>query len=109
MANPFTTETPDMINIASGEIATPEIQCDLSSAKQKGKDKFSQFVESKLLTQEPDVFSKISQTKLRTFSTSRRPSKDKRQSRNTVDLRNDTKFLVRIFAMATSRQINTES
>ena len=48
--NLFSKEAPeDLQNIASKDLVTKEIECDLLAAKQKGQEQLNQFVEERIL------------------------------------------------------------
>ena len=68
MSNLFEVED-NMVNIASGKIASAIVSKDMISAKVIGEQKCKTFMSEQLLTNEPDLFATLKATKLNTFST----------------------------------------
>ena len=105
MTNPFEVEG-DMVNIASGKVATPSVSNDMISAKDIGERKCKTFMSEQLLTSEPDLFATLKATKLNTFSTMERKTNVKTSKGQIVELKNDLKFVSRLLAVGKSRNID---
>ena len=78
MINPFDTDLEDLVNITSGEVARPDVKKDLLSASIIGEDKLDNFIKQKVTpeeSEEPDLFSSIESTKLKSFSRKNVPVK----------------------------------
>ena len=105
MTNPFEVEG-DMVNIASGKVATTSVSNDMISAKDIGERKCKIFMSEQLLTSEPDLFATLKATKLNTFSTMERKTNVKTSKGQIVELKNDLKFVSRLLAVGKSRNID---
>ena len=108
MCNPFDNSLEDMINIASGAVASPEIQRDMLNSKELGENKCVSFIKERLLTGNPDIFASIQASKLKTF-TIRKPSTRFRTTKSKiVELKSDIKFMSRLLAVGRSRDVDME-
>ena len=105
MTNLFEGEG-DMVNIASGKVATPSVSNDMISAKDIGERKCKTFMSEQLLTSEPDLFATLKATKLNTFSTMERKTNVKTSKGQIVELKNDLKFVSRLLAVGKSKNID---
>jgi hypothetical protein len=70
--NPFELDQSEMVHITSGIIANDKVKNDLQNVKSIG-DLLSAFVQTKLLSKEPDIFAAIQKTKLHTISSLTKP------------------------------------
>lgn len=106
MANPFDVQDDGMINIASGTLATDDVCKDMLAAKQVGESKCKKFINESLLADECDIFSTIPSTKLKTFSIMTKKNNVKTSKGQIVELKNDVKFVSRLLAIGSSRNID---
>ena len=112
MINPFDTDLEDLVNITSGEVARPDVKKDLLSASIIGEDKLDNFIKQKVTpeeSEEPDIFSSIESTKLKSFSRKNVPVKAQTSKGKVVELKNDSKFIARLLAIGESREIDIEN
>ena len=112
MINPFDTDLEDLVNITSGEVARPDVKKDLLSASIIGEDKLDNFIKQKFTpeeSEEPDLFSSIESTKLKSFSRKNVPVKAQTSKGKVVELKNDSKFIARLLAIGESREIDIEN
>ena len=105
MSNPFETQSNDLVNIASGEVAGAAVQGDMLRAKEIGEKKCVEFMNQKLMSGSPDIFTTIPSSKLKTFS-QKKMSTVKTSSGKVVELKNDVKFISRLLAVGKSREID---
>ena len=66
-ADPFDAEMAELINISSGAIAPEDVKHDLLNVKEVGEENAMDFMENRLICEEPDIFSPIKQIKSKTF------------------------------------------
>lgn len=96
MSNPFSPECPsELVNICSGVLADKETASDMENAYLKGDEKFENY-STKILCEEPDIFSKIKTTRLRTFKSMAKPTSAKTSSGMVVPIKNDCRFWARL-------------
>ncbi|CAB3997096.1 Hypothetical predicted protein [Paramuricea clavata] len=105
MSNPFEVED-NMINIASGKVATADVSRDMNCAKDIGEQKCKNFISEQLLSEKPDLFATIKATKLSTFSTMDKKAKVKTSKGQIVELKNDLKFITRLLAVGKARDVD---
>ena len=96
MINPFDTGLEDLVNITSSEVFRPDVKKDLLSARIIGEDKLDNFIKQKVTpeeSEEPDIFSSIELTKLKSFSRKNVPVKAQTSKGKVVELKNDSSLL----------------
>ena len=109
MMNPFSQDSPEeLANICSGLIADCKTTDDIATAYDKGDLKFKDFVQTRLLTEHPDIFSKMSKLKLATFKSLEKAKSARTADGNIVPIRNDFRFLARLLLIAKNREIDLE-
>jgi hypothetical protein len=107
MSNPFSSESPtELVNICSGVVADEKTAEELTDAYIKGNEKAEQFMKSKILCQEPDIFSPLTKMKLRIFKTMAKPKATKTASGKIVPIKNDCKFWARLVLIAKNRNVD---
>lgn len=108
MCNPFDKSLEDMINIANGAVASPEIQQEMLHSKELGENKCVSFIKERLLTDNPDIFSPIQASKLKTFTIRKPSTRVKTTKGKIVELKSDIKFMTRLLAVGRSREVDME-
>ena len=104
--NPFESCKEDLVNIASGVAASPEIIKDLSSAREKDERAYQVFVETRLKTG-TSFFDKISKMKLKTFKDLRVKITTKVGNMETI-LKADHRLFGRMLLIALSRKLEID-
>ena len=101
MINPFTGTSASVINIASGVVASKDIEADMMRADEQGDSLCPKFAEEKLLSAESDIFSTIKRNNLKTFgSLFQKPKGSKRLHQ--VSVESSTNFFARLILLANS-------
>jgi hypothetical protein len=109
MSNPFSPESPtELVNICSGVVADEETTKDLQNAYVKGDERLEQYFETRLLCEEPDIFSRIEKMKLKSFNTMAKSTTTRTSSSSVVTVKNDCRFWARLLLIARNRDINLE-
>ena len=67
MINPFACDQTALVNLSSGLLASPETSKDLLGAEELGERCLLQFLEERILCDQPDIFSTIKRNNIRTF------------------------------------------
>ena len=107
MSNPFSPESPtELVNICSGVVADEETTKDLQNAYVKGDERLEQYFETRLLCEEPDIFSRIEKMKLKSFNTMAKSTTTRTSSGSVVTVKNDCRFWARLLLIARNRDIN---
>ena len=102
--NPF--EPSDAIfNIASGVTATAELERDCLVALKIGEKGLQDFIESRLQHQSVGFYDRLSQTKLKTFSTMLKTSRHK-TNKGKVSLQADRNLFARMIVIAQTRLLD---
>ena len=68
MINPFDTDLEELVNITNGEVAHSDVKQELLMANVIGEGKLHAFINEKVTSNTPDIFSSIPSTKLKMFS-----------------------------------------
>ena len=67
LGDPFDVNMAELINISSGVVASDDVRDDLLNVKEVGDQNATNFMENRLICEEPDIFSPIKQNKSKTF------------------------------------------
>ena len=104
MANPFNVDQTSLVCISSGVVLDDSIADDLLGAERLGESQFSEFCETNLFGDSPDIFAKIMLNKLRTFASKKLAAKDsKGQEIVTKSSRNP---FAKLLVLSKTREIN---
>ena len=107
VSNPFSSESPtELVNICSGVVADENTADELTDTYIKGNEKAEQVMESKILCEEPDIFSPSTTMKLQTFKTLTKPKATKTAFGKIVPIKNDCKFWARLVLIAKNRKLD---
>jgi hypothetical protein len=68
MVNPFENDHQGLVHLSSGVVATTAVESDMKNMFEKGDIAAVKFMRSNILSPEPDIYTPIKKTKLRTFS-----------------------------------------
>ena len=63
MTNPFSVDQTELVGISSGVEVEGKVADNILEAEQLGEQQFSDFFQSTLLSDKPDIFTKIKQNK----------------------------------------------
>ena len=109
MSNPFSPESQtEMFNIRSGVIADEETTTDLQNAYVKGDERVEQYFHTKILCEEPNIYSKIEKMKLKCFNTMAKSRATRTSSGSVVTVKNDCRFWARLLMIARNQDIDLE-
>ena len=109
MSNPFSPESPtELFNIYSGVVADEETRRDLQNAYVKGDERVEQYSHTKVLCEEPDIFSKIEKMKLKSFNTMAKAKATRTSSGSVVTVKNDCRFWARLLMIARNRDVDLQ-
>ena len=104
MANPLNVDQSSLLCISSGVQLDDSIADVLLGAERLGENKFFEFCETNLFSESPDLFAKITQNKLRTFSSKQLIAKNsKGQEIVTKSSRN---LFAKLLVLSRTREIN---
>ena len=104
MANPFNGDQVELVNISSGVEVGSDVADRILHAEELGENQFSEFCQTNLFTDSPDIFSNIKKNKLRTFSSEKMMVKDSRGRQSTV--KTNRNLFARLLVISKSREIN---
>ncbi|CAB4041219.1 Hypothetical predicted protein, partial [Paramuricea clavata] len=68
MTNLFNADQAELVGLSSGVEVESKVADNILQAKQLGEHQFSEFCQNNLFCDKPDLFTKIKQNKLKTFS-----------------------------------------
>jgi hypothetical protein len=74
MINPFETEQEELLALASGVMVDNQVADNLLNAEVLGEQQFVKFSKSNLLSDDPDIFTKLKRNKIQTFSSTKQLS-----------------------------------
>ena len=104
MTNPFSADQRELVGISSGVEVESKIADNILQAEQLGEQQFSDFFESNLLSDKPDLFTKIKQNKLKPFSSKHLTVKNSKGRQLVVKTSRD--LFARLLIMSKSREID---
>ena len=105
--NPFENDSPDeLVNIVSGAVLDEDAVQDIDRAYTVGNEKFLQFVDTKVACENPCIFDKMTLLKLKTFKAKKTSAKTSKGE--TVQIKSEYKFWVRLPLIAKHRNIDTK-
>ncbi|KAL8619632.1 hypothetical protein ACOMHN_019687 [Nucella lapillus] len=106
-ANPFKCNT-DLMNIASGTVASKEIADDLKNAHTKGETDYATFKRERLESDEPTkkFYDSMKKASLKTFGSAAKKRKTKYSDGRSVILKADRWLFGRMILMGQSRNLN---
>ena len=64
MVNPFDNEYQGLVHLASGSVATESVTSDMKTMLEKGECAAVEFMESNIVGEEPDIYTKKKKTQL---------------------------------------------
>ena len=100
MVNPFEPGREEIVHLTSGLLATEEVRSDVLMAKEAGEEKLQTFIQEKLLVPEPDIFSKISMLKLKTFTSMVKKVKVTSKNSTEATLKSNRNLFARMLLLA---------
>ena len=115
MVNPFEVdidatedEKQPLINIATSGVASPEIQSDISKAREMGQNRLKGFLEERLQNNRVDFMAPIPKQTIKTFSAMNKPMKVKTQGKiESVNI--DRQIFSKLTIIAQSRKVDVKT
>ena len=106
LADPFDVNMAELINISSGVVASDDVRDDLLNVKEVGDQNAINFMENRLICEEPDIFSPIKQNKSKTFKSMSKNVRTKSATGNILCLKNDRNLFARLLLIGKDREID---
>ena len=97
MINPFDNEYQGLVHLASRSVATESVTSDMKTMLEKGECAAVEFMESNIVGEEPDIYTKIKKTQLQTFSLIGKKVNSKSKKGEIVALKTQKHFLQKCF------------
>ena len=101
MVNPFENNHENLVNLSSGAVACPAIEDDMSKMLEKGKAASTNFLETHVIGEEPNIYSTIKKTNLRTFSSSGKKLTNKGSKGQLVAMKNSRALFAKMLLLIT--------
>ena len=95
-----------MVHLTSGVVANEKVKNDLLNVKKIGEERLCAFVETNLLSEEPDIFATIQKTKLQTFSSLTKPVSTTKAKDKEISLKSSRNLMGKLLLLARSREID---
>ena len=108
MINPFDNEYQGLVHLASGSVATVSVTSDMKTMLEKGECAAVEFMESNIVGEEPDIYTKIKKTQLQTFSLIGKKVNSKSKKGEIVALKNSKALFAKMLLIAKSRNLEME-
>ena len=106
--NPFDNEYQALVIMCNGSIAPSEVSSDITTMLERNEAAALSFMESNVLSAEPDIYTSIKKTNLQTFSSINRKVTSKSKNGNVVALKNSKKLFAKMLSIAKSRDLDIE-
>ena len=104
MTNPFNADQAELVGLSSGVEVESKVADNILQAEQLGEHQFSEFCQNNLFSDKPDLFTKIKQNKLKTFSSKHLTVKNSEGRQLVVKTSRD--LFARLLIMSKSREID---
>jgi hypothetical protein len=104
MINPFDTDQVGLVNITSGVELQKDSAKSFLDAENLGETQFTAFCKDNLLSEKPDIFTKIKKNQLKTFS-----NKTKKMTSNkgrTIAVKSTRDLFARLLVISKTREID---
>ena len=108
MVNPFENDHEHLVHIASGAVASPAIEDDMNKMLEKGKSASASFIETHIIGEEPNIYSTIKKTNLRTFSSLGKKVTNKGSKGQLVSMKNSKILFAKMLLIARSRNLQLD-
>lgn len=108
MVNPFENEHADLVHLASGTVASPAIADDTKTMLEKGKNASINFMKTNIIGEDPNIYSTIKKTNLKTFSHLGKKVTSKSANGKFVAMKNSKIFFAKMLLITKSRNLNIE-
>ena len=95
-----------MIHLSSCLVATVDVKTDLLTTKKQGEEQLLDFITTRFLVPESDIFSKITMLKLEHFSSMTKKVKVSPTNGAEVTLKNNRNQFARMLLLAQSRNVD---
>ena len=106
MINPFNSDEQRLVNLSSGVVATNDVTEDMKKMQERGEDAVHSFINTRILTEEPDIHSPIKRVSLKTFSSMSSKVKAKNGKGEVIALKNSKDLFAKMILLATSRHLD---
>ena len=104
IVNPFENNHENLVHISSGAVASPAIEDDMTKMLEKGKAASASFLETHIIGEEPNIYSTIKKTNLRTFSSLGKVT-NKGSKGQLVAMKNTRALFAKMLLIAKSRNL----
>lgn len=109
MTNPFESDKDELVHLASGAVATPAVVEDMKMMLEKGRMKADEFMKTKIVGDEPNIYATIKKTKLETFSSLGKKVTNKNTKGELVAMKNSKALFSKMLLIARSRNLDVEN
>ena len=106
MVNPFENEHADLVHLASGTVASPAVADDMKTMLEKGKSASINFMKTNIIGEDPNIYSTIKKTNLKTFSYLGKKVTSKSTKGKLVAMKNSKILFAKMLLIAKSRNLN---
>lgn len=108
MINPFTGEHGELVHLASGTIAPPEVAEDMKTMLRKGETSAVEFMNAQIIGAERNIHSTLKKTKFQTFSVVGKKVTSKSKKGELVAMKNSQMLFAKMLLIAKSRKLQME-
>ena len=104
MINPFETEQEELLSLKSGKIVKNDVADNLLNSEEIGEQQFLDFSKKYLLSENPDIVTKLKRNELQTFSSTKSVSVKNKEGKK-VNIMLNRNFFAGLFIIAKSRHV----
>ncbi len=106
MINPFNSGEKILANLFSGVVVTDAVTEDMKKMQERGEDAVQKFINTRILTEEPDIHSPIKRVALKTFWSMSSKVKTKNGKGEVIALKNSKDLFAKMILLARSRHLD---
>ena len=106
MINPFDNEYPSLVHLCNGSVASDDVESDMKNMYQRGEAAAVSYIETNILSENPDIYTPIKKMNLRTFSSMNKKVTSKTKKGEIVALKNSKNLFAKMVLIARSRDLD---
>ena len=105
MIDPFEVDQQELLSLSSGAVLENDAANFLLNAEQIGEAQFTEFAQTNLFVEKPDIFTPLKKTRLPTFSSGKKTMLKNSKGKE-IAVKMNRNFFARLLIVAKSREID---
>jgi hypothetical protein len=102
MINPFDNKYLSLVHLCNGSVASDDVESDMKNMYERGEAAAVSYIETNILSENPDIYTPIKKMNLRTFSSMNTKVTSKTKKGEIVALKNSKNLFAKMVLVARS-------